>query len=360
MTDEINLFLISTPLQLINVIEAKKELNIPNEKSVAIFATYSSNLVSIKQIINQDEWSETHFIDDDPESLRKHEENFKERRFFPVLKKAIENLRKINALIERYKKVDSLVVGYYLGLENLHFINSISYNNLYLLDDGIATIEINERRKKNLSFLTNQSPEMFLKAWFKKYILGYRIAHPKSLTFFSIYKIDVAPNDRLVLHSYREIKKVLSNLEKTNELYFLGQPLSEIHPAIVAEETYFEYLKRIKLSFNQYALVYIPHRDELDSKVKKIETDLEIKVKRINLPIELYLLSEVKRPSVLAGFITSALPNCKEIFGDELEIVAIRIDRDKIISRTMVALVDGTYAYFEKIVDSRFKIQSFE
>ncbi|MEO5603137.1 MAG: hypothetical protein ABIR06_19600 [Cyclobacteriaceae bacterium] len=360
MTEPINLFLISTPLQLINVIEAKRELNIPDEHSVAIFITYSSNLITLKKIINGSQWKEMHFIDDDIESLRKHEKNFKNRKILPVIKKAIANLAKIKSLIRKFKEVDRLIVGYYLGMENLHMMNNIRYKSLYLLDDGIATIEVNERRKNNTSFLKNQSIEFYLKTWFKKYIFGYKLSHPTSVNFFTIYDIAVGPNDSIVKHNYTEVKKLIKGLEKTDEVFFLGQPLSEIHPEIVTEETYLHYLREIKKYFSKSNLVYIPHRDELPDKCSRIEKTLSIPIKRLDLPIELFLLNQIKKPCLLSGFITSALPNCKEIFGDELEIIAFRINPQKVISKTMLVMVENTYAYFEKISNNKFKVISID
>jgi hypothetical protein len=360
MADPIHLFLISTPLQLINVIEAKRELNIPDESSVAIFITYSSNLITLKKIIDHRQWKEMHFIDDDVESLKKHEENFQNRNLLPVLKKAVSNLSKINTLIKKFNKVESLVVGYYFGMENLHIMNSIHYNRLYLLDDGIATIEVNARRKNKASFLKNQSLEFYLKTWVKKYLLGYKISHPKSVTFFTIYDMEVSPDDKLLKHTYSEVKTLIKGLEKTDEVFFLGQPLSEIHPEIVSEETYFDYLLKIKTYFNTSNLVYIPHRDELAEKCLRIEKDLRLTLKRIDLPVELFLLNQVRKPAVVSGFITSALPNCKEIFGAEIEIVAFRIQSQKVVSKTMVSTLENTYAYFEKIVSDKFKVVSID
>lgn len=103
-------------------------------------------------------------------------------------------------------------------------------------------------------------------------------------------------------------------------------------------------------------LIYIPHRDENAEKIERVRALLDIHIRRIDLPVELYLLNQIKKPSVISGFITSALPNCKEIFGDELEIVAIRISGDKVISKTMLSMIENTYTYFQKIADENFKV----
>jgi hypothetical protein len=219
---------------------------------------------------------------------------------------------------------------------------------------------VNERRKKNISFLKNQSLEFYMKIWFKKHVLRYNINHPESVIFFTIYDIEVRPGDHIIKHGYREVKKLIKGMAKTNQVFLLGQPLSEIHPEILTEESYFNYLAGIKHYFSGNELIYIPHRDELEEKLLRIESQADIPVKRIDLPVELFLLNQVQKPSVIAGFITSALPNCKEIFGSEVEIVSIRLDSNKIISKSMLAAVESTYTYFEKISDQKFNIISID
>ena len=360
MSDSINLFLISTPFQLINVIEAKKELNISNTSSVAVFMAYAVNLISIKKIIDRSQWKEIYFINEDVEILKKHEENLKKRRLLPVLKKVISNFNKIKEIIRKFNKIDNLIVGYYLNLENIHVMNSVKFKKLYLLDDGIATIEINNRRKMNMSFFKDQSRELYLKMAFKKYFLNYKIKHPPSVIFFTIYDIESRDSDTVIRHNYAEVKKLIQGLDKTEEVFFLGAPYSEIHPEVLSETDYFNYLKGIVDYFKSNRLIYIPHKDESFEKLERIKTDLNITVKIIDLPIELFLLNQKEIPMTISGMATSALPNCKEIFGKGIEIVAIRISSEKIINKSTIPAVENIYNYFDKIADCKFKVVSID
>ncbi|TAL60203.1 MAG: hypothetical protein EPN85_07685 [Bacteroidetes bacterium] len=360
MNNPVNLFLISTPLQLINVIEAKKELNISNESSVVIFMAYSINLTVIKKIIDPTLWKEIYFINEDLEALKKHEENFKKRRLFAVFRKAASNFSKIKKIVKQFERVDNLIVGYYLNLENLHVMNSVKFNKLYLLDDGVATIDINNRRKNNWSFFKNQSWELYFKMAFKKYFLNYRIKHPPAACFFTIYDIKQGLNDQVIRHTYKEVKKQIKGLSKTDEVFFLGGSYSEVHPEMLIETEYFDYLSKISNYFKPKHLIYVPHKDESSEKLERIKSDLNITVRVIELPIELFLLNQKEMPKTISGMTTSALPNCKEIFGEEIEIVAIKINSEKVVNKSSLAVLDEVYGYFDKISDDKFKVVSLD
>ncbi len=351
-----NLFLLSTPIQLINVIEAKKRFNISTHSSVAIVSAYADNLITIKKILNKSEWREVYFIDQNVESQKEHEANLKAGNFLTAIKRVKQNFKILQSLIDQFSVVNNLFVGYYLSLENIHFVNSVRYEQLILLDDGIATLEINRRRKNNISFLNAWSIDFLAKVIFKKFILGYRIGHPKSVIFFSSYDIVTAPGDHLEKHNYNEIRRLVGKKEKTEDVYLLGQPLSEIKPEIVSEGTYFNYISRIKEYFSSNEVIYIPHRDEHQSKLDRVRESFGLTIKVLDIPIELYLLQQPKLPKYLVGFITSAIPNCKEIFGEGLELYAIRIKSSQIISKSMLPLVEDTYDYFDKISDDNFKV----
>ena len=351
-----NLFLLSTPMQLINVIEAKKHFGISNDSSVAIFFAYSANLTTINKILDKTEWREIYFIEDDFESQKKHEDSLKAGNYLAAIKKVKENYVKLKRLINQFQVVNNLFVGYYLGLENIHFVNSVKYERLILLDDGIATLEINRRRKDGISFLNAWSVEFLLKLLFKRFVLGYRILHPKSVVFFSSYNLVTAPQDLLEKNNYSSIRGLVGNKERTEEVYLLGQPLSEIKPVILTEETYFKYIGHICERFKSNEVIYFPHRDEDQSKLDRLRDSFDLRVKVLDIPIELYLLQQPTLPSYLIGFITSAIPNCKDIFGEGLKLFAIRINSGLIVSKSMLPLVEDTYEYFEKISDDNFKV----
>lgn len=186
-----NIFLISTPLQLINAIEAKEQFGIDRTDSVLLINAYASNLEAIKKLLIQEDWSSVQFIEDSVSRQKEHEENLQKFRFYPALKRLIASKNRLDSVIRSVDRIKYLFVGYYLSLENLHFINSTRYDEIVLLDDGIATLEINRRRTHRESLLNAWSAEFLAKVLMKRILFGYKLGHPDSVTYFSIYSIDV-------------------------------------------------------------------------------------------------------------------------------------------------------------------------
>jgi hypothetical protein len=353
-----NIFLLTTPSQLINVIEAKRHFNISANSSVAIINAYSTNLIQMKELLKQVEWSEIIFMEDDAERQKEHEQHLKNGNRLRAIKRVFQQSAKLKNLIRKYSIVKNLFVGYYLSLENIHIVNKVYYERLILLDDGIATLEVNRRRKNNISFLNAWNIEFLGRVLFKKFILGYKLNHPKSAVFFTSYNIETGPNDSIVNNDYSEIKRLVGHRETSNEVYFLGQPLSEEMPKIVTEEVYFRYIEFVMEKFKSQKVVYIPHRDEDRSKLERLKNAFNISILFNDIPFEIFLLKQPKLPRYLVGLITSAIPNCKAIFGEALNIQAIRINRSHIINKALITPVEETYVYFETLVDGKFRILS--
>lgn len=356
MNNSNNIFLISTPLQLINAIEAKHHFNLENSDSIIIINAYAANLTSIQNLLNNEDWASIVYVESSAEQQREHESNLKNYKLYPVIKKLVASKKKLDEIISSVGKIRYLFVGYYLGLENLHFINSTYHEQIVLLDDGIATIEINRRRKHRQSLYNAWSLEFFVKALVKRLLFGYKLYHPDRVTYFSLYKIDVPQSDKLICNDYVFIRQQIGLKSQSEIAYLLGQPLSEINPKIIKEEKYLYYVERILARLKPLKVIYIPHRDEDKSKISRMINKLGIEVLEIQVPFEWFLIHSVERPSKVAGLVTSALPNCKSLFGGEIEIISFKMnDKDYIRSGLTKSIID-TYKYFESISDDNFHV----
>lgn len=356
MNNSRNIFLISTPLQLINAIEARHHFNLANSDSIIIINAYAANLTSIQNLLNIEDWASIIYVESSAEQQREHESNLKSYKLYPVIKKLIASKKKLNSIISSVGKIRCLFVGYYLSLENLHFINSTSHEQIVLLDDGIATIEINRRRKYRQSLYNAWSLEFLVKALMKRILFGYKLYHPDRVTYFSIYKIDVPQSDKLICNNYVFIRQQIGLKSQSEIAYLLGQPLSEINPKIIKEEKYLYYVERILAHLKPLKVIYIPHRDEDKSKVSRMVNRLGVEVLEIQVPFEWFLIHSIERPSKIAGLVTSALPNCKSLFGGEIEIISFKMnDKDYISSGLTKSIID-TYKYFESASDDNFHV----
>lgn len=358
MNNSINIFLISTPLQLINAIEARHHFNLANSDAIIIINAYATNLTSIQNLLNNDDWASIIYVESSVEQQKEHESNLKNYKLYPVIKKLITSKKKLDSIISSVSKIRYLFVGYYLSLENLHFINSTSHEQIVLLDDGIATIEINRRRRSRQSLYSAWSIEFFVKALMKRVLFGYKLYHPDRVTYFSIYKIDVPQSDKLICNNYGFIRQQIGLKSQSQIAYLLGQPLSEINPKIIEEEKYLYYVERIIEHLRPLRVIYIPHRDEDKSKVTRMINKLGIEILEIQVPFEWFLIHSIERPSKVAGLVTSALPNCKSLFGGEIEFISFKMKGEDYIRSGIIQSITGTYQYFEGISDDNFRVIS--
>jgi len=351
-----SVFLISTPLQLMNAMEARKYFNLSASVSKIIIMAYAANLEMIKKLLIEEEWASIHYLEESVERQKKHESNLNWTRLVFAFNELLERRKKLGDLVNRIGDIQYLFVGYYLSLENLHFINSTTHKEIVLLDDGIATLEINRRRTQKISVLDAWSFEFLFKALLKRIVFGYRLIHPKSVTYFTIYDLNIPPFDKIIVNDYSTVRKLMGNKSEANKVYFLGQPLSEIKPYIVKEERYIEYIVQVIKYFKPLKVIYIPHKDESVLKINRLKDQIGIEVQKIDVPFEWYLINVGHKPDKIAGLVTSALPNCKVLFGSEIEIISFRIKKDELIKSGITNSILDTYDYFEKLSDTNFKI----
>lgn len=164
------------------------------------------------------------------------------------------------------------------------------------------------------------------------------------------------PKDKLIHNDYRFIRQQIGAKNQLQIAYFLGQPLSEINPKILKEETYLDYVRQIMEYFLPLKVIYIPHRDEDRNKINRIKDNTGIDVLEIQMPFEWFLISSKERPAKVAGMVTSALPNCKSLFDAEIEFLSFRIKEEDYIKSGIVQSMLDTYRYFERISDNTFRI----
>ena len=327
-----NLFIISAPLQLLNAIEAKHYFKTTHNILVLMYNS-ELNEIDYNQKINlveTDEWEEIIYYD-----LAKIA---KKKRFFEQVK-----------LIKKLKKdtYEYLFPGDFGTIQQAIMAN-INTENIYLLDDGTASITIYDKIKDQLFF--NKIP--FSK---KMKLLRYRLMNLKyeikqDINFFTIYNLQSLEHRKVIQHDFSYIKQSrLQKCEKSSDIYILGQKLVEIN--WMNEEKYIEYLKKIiilMMDKHDGKIIYKPHRSEKITPAYACLINDRFSIdEHINEgPIETVLIDKNIYPAVIISFFSSALFTLDKIFDDTL-IYAIRIKReDLIIEDKTVGLIDNCYTFF--------------
>jgi hypothetical protein len=335
-----NVFVVASPLQLLNAIEAKHHFQLTNNHLIVYFdGAYSPE--RIKELILHRDWDGIHFLEFSTYPFSRIEAKLLGSRFSERADPYIGyfhshiNRMKINNLVKALGNVNYLFLGDYMTSlytvkHMFHIANTLRHERLFLLDDGTSTIVINEDRKNRLTNV-DCGPAMpnshfgRLSKLIRDRFVEWDQKEAPSVTFFSAYDINVRDGDFLIKNEYKHLRAQTKKAVQSDSVFFVGQLMVETE--YISEESYLECIAKVKDYFAPDKLVYIPHPRASASRVRKIEESLGLTIMRTNIPIECEICIRGNRPKVLASFLSSALQNCKLML-DDLSIKAFHIPPD--------------------------------
>lgn len=294
-----SLFIIESPLQLLNAYEA---IHYFETKKFKILIRLSGDKSNDRQIFNLLSFLKL-----------KHSSwivkiKAKNKTFFDYLKIII--IKMITKVI--YKKYAKIFIGNYES----GFINTITkfidQSHIILLDDGAKSIVIQSKFHGNYN-----------------------------RDFFSFYDLTPYENQTIYKNDFLKTKEKTASLKTLNSILFLGSKLSEIN--ITSEEYYIKLIDKISKYFNDDPIVYIPHREEKPEKLYKLIKLLpNLTVHSLDYPVELYGLYEAY-PSKIVSFYSTALFTMSKIY--DCESYAFKFDYSNYLNKKNI---DKVYEYYKK------------
>jgi hypothetical protein len=348
-----NVFFIETPLQLVNAIEAKHALELTDNHVVILLSDiYPVGL--FRPLLGDEQWDSAQYVDSRVPArhalhrLRDHPSQ-RIRSYYETTE--LRDLRKrLDALAGSLGVADALVLGNYCLDHMRHFANALSHEKLILIDDGTTTLDIADDRRR---YAAGRSPRVRRSRTdaLVNFLIGWRLGHRDRATFFTVYDMDVGSADTLVRHSYDYLRGRASEFECNGEVLFLGQT---IYYEGISEDAYLDELRRVGAHFAGDTLVYAPHKGEKPDRVERIRQELGWEIRRYDAPIEYQLAMRGPLPRILASFYSSALENCRLIFGSRLMIESVYLDPG-LVPRA-AAFVRSVYDYYESKTSEHFRV----
>lgn len=344
----------AAPHQLLNAIEAKHHFSDNDVALVIMCDTYSS--ADFAPMLEEGEWRAVYVVEDrNSPTVVSINRNRLLKRFYTLRKLTADAWRRnrIDEFAKNMTGVNRVYLGNYNPLLS-HFAQSFANANVVLLDDGTDTltnIEVRLIRGRNA---TMSLPSLFskLRLWLRSKAIGLNPHELESIEFFTTYDFEPTGSDSKVLNDYRWLRSLASTSEIGNDVYFLGQPLAE--DDWMTKENYYRYVAAIKRYFSDQHLIYVPHKRETDSNVAHISTSLDIPVMRFKTPIEYALLKAPYRPKAVASLNSSALDNCRSIFGNTLGIYAFYVSPEHLLNRR--EFIQDIYDYLRSRRDGIVKV----
>ena len=290
-----NLYIVRSPLQLINAIEAKHHFQTKNNILYIIHSKSKVNSKHMYKILTMSPWDEV---------IEINKENKKN--------KLLSNVQHIKSL---KKRTFNYIFSGDIGNINTAFISSLKKREVYLLDDGTMTL-ISHERVSNPEKKEPWSINRFIKEnRYKLFGLNCTL-NKETINYFTIFDIKPYKDEKIIKNDFSFLKNsFLSRLEKDlNRVYFIGQNL--IDAEVMDEECYLRYIQHIIEYYKGKTIIYYPHRFETISKNFQLLAGENFIIKENEQPIEIELLTQDKYPMYIASFVSSALSSLKTIFQD--------------------------------------------
>lgn len=338
----INVFVVESPIQVLNAEEAKHYFNLRNNLLIIILGR-GFRADSFKKVVRECNWDSVQFI-----MLRENRINDRSGVWGQVMYqmqrirwivRQYNNKKRFDRLAGSLSNVQNLILGNYGETRKphlCHFANILKHDQLYLVDDGTDVLFVNEERTRQTEStelsgqLRNGSSRwQILKRDVLEAFVDWNNTGAKNVTFFTAYDLKVRPGDRLVKHDYPHLRKRLADSAQSDKILFLGQTM--IEDDYLEREIYFDYLRKVQSFFDGEELVYVPHMRESADTVKYVKENLGLRIERPDLPIECHLALSGLRPRALASFCCGALANCSVIFGQHLKIIAFYLSPSSLL-----------------------------
>lgn len=319
-----NLFILRSPIQIINAIEAIEKFDLKNNILVLIFNSLDKNTNQINKLVKLYRWKK----------IIKLENKSRSKLFRYV--KLVNELKK--------SKYNYLFFGN-LGTIQKVLIANLKVDNIYLLDDGTSTITYyNNFIKKSKVNKYNFRELRFL-------FFGLKFKIKSEINLFTYFDLEVKSNIKIVKNELTLLNnKDMLNFKHSNEIYFIGQPLDDVE--VLSIDNYIKVLVAISKKFNR-KIIYIPHRaesNELKDAISKIDEQL-IMVLNVNMPVELYFIENKIYPNKVISFFSTALNTMKAIY-NKVDINVVKIPYKEVNNKKYYK--EFLEDYYSKVEENNF------
>lgn len=284
MSQKPNLFIVCSPLQIINAIEATNHFSLKNNILIIIYSSYNDkNNTQMDNIAKYYNWKQVLGIG-----------NGKQRSKFLSYVSIIKQLKK-----QQYDYVFSGA----LSASRHAIIANISKNKLFYIDDGVETIT-----RYHEKFSTNKTNNFRIK-YMRFWLLGLKTSLKDPINLFTYFNFKPVNNMQIIHNNLSYFRqKYMTDFILVDTTYFLGQT------SWGDTGKYVMHIKNFIDKVNN-KIIYMPHRSEVISpELKTLLDKHKIGVKNNNMPIELYFLTHKITPYAIVSFCTSAFFTLKFLY----------------------------------------------
>lgn len=328
-----NLYIVESPLQLLNAIEAKEEFAAKKNVLIVKFSNEQKNNYQIEKLLAESCWDHIYKIP----------------YIYSTKIQIIHFCSLARFLIWKKQKFKKIFIGEFRSDEMWMIQNNLPHEETFLLDDGNMTIEVQnnylkELEKYNLERLINKRKKDIL---YKFFLL--KTPERKIVDLFTMFDLKPYSGQRIVQNRFKAVASKLGNINdqsNSDNVFFVGSNIMEL--GIVNDDYFFECIKFIINFYKNKGkkLVYIPHRREKEEKLLTIKNQLDIEILYPSNLLELDFLYKKIRPKHIASFYSTALYSLKKIYNCQ-EVDAFKLDFTQ-VKKEYRSEIASTYQFYEQ------------
>jgi len=357
-----NIFLVKSPLQLLNAVEAKHHFRIDDDDCILVIMGDRKSYPQLMSLsaVNQ-QWRNVLLINNisllpgNPLKGQNMGHGYVNSRRKTLLRSSFFTIWRLNRLAKFLENVERIFIGDYNYVYMRHMINTVRHKHTVLLDDGTATVEVARMRLEMEFDEPAYNVKKRAKLVAKQFFQGLKSKPPEKLCFFTAFELEVNLNDKIVKNYFQFLKNESQSLALIDSVYFLGSPLVET--GVMIKQGYLDQLSMVNDFFKGKEVVYVAHRREDKEKLAQIQKELNMKICIFDYPIEYQVAILGPTPKVVASFICSALDNLRVIMDKKLKIISFKLIDGSYLKEDRV---NAIYDYYDLNLSDNFCLQSLE
>jgi hypothetical protein len=368
------LFLVSTPLQVINAYEALEYFDCKPEESLVVLLDNHTPMNSrhLKQIIAHQKWKNVHHLPYERRRslarLRLARRSVVKNVFLQIFEYSLRRtmgipveqliigrhcFRELKHLCKRLPSLRHCFVGYFGSPFMRHASNSVESDDIVILEEGVNQLHLYDdihAQKKKFSRIFYLNPAA---NFFRRIFFGMRLSPCMPLHFYTAYDLPSSNRITVSRNSYMRFRGALQSSSRTDDVFFLGEWLTAWN--CFTDDQYVDYLTKAREDYSGRRFVFLPHRRTPKATQEAISNIPGIEIRDLGGPVEVAIANMDPRPGVITGFFSSALFNVSMMFGDEIEVTTYRIPTGH-MRENLREFIDDFYEYSKRYFSGQVKV----
>ena len=197
---------------------------------------------------------------------------------------------------------------------------------LQLLDDGMATLTVNQRRRQRaageaeVEVIARPRHVLATKQVLAR-LVGLARPEPEVVRYFTMYPLSAPAGDEVISNDFGWLRHVMTGRRVCDDALFLGSSFADLGGT---DSSAWASLTRAACADLGTTVHYLPHRRE-SARVSARVASEGIALSALEGPVEVDLAEAEELPRVVAAFFSTALHTLARVLPPEVELRAFRI-----------------------------------